>query len=74
MTEVNIEQSRSQLLTNSFKEGMKVAYVPYHAKGDTNHEDCEMGIVTYSNEEVVFVKFGTGSVSQACYADTLVKR
>ena len=29
-----------------FKKGDKVTYVPSHAHGDTNHPDCENGVVS----------------------------
>ena len=40
-----------------FKKGDKVLYVPTHAQGDTNHPDCERGVVSSFNFTTVFVKY-----------------
>lgn len=39
------------------KPGMRVRYVPGHARGDVAHPDCEVGVVTSVGRENVFVKF-----------------
>jgi hypothetical protein len=56
-----------------FGAGQHVRYVPYHAEGDTSHEDCENGIVSSANAETqtVFVRFGTGDTAQGCKPDQL---
>lgn len=40
-----------------FAEKDPVIYIPNHAQGNINHEDCESGIVSSMNEKYVFVKF-----------------
>jgi len=45
-----------------FKKGMRVRYVPNHANGDTEHPDCQDGVVRaiskYDNEgDTVFVLY-----------------
>ena len=40
-----------------FKKGDKVRYIPHHADGDSRHEDCENGVVSSTNEKIVFVKY-----------------
>lgn len=66
-----------------FERGQHVKYVPYHAKGDTRHPDCENGVVTSVRKvspvngekmdpPIIFVRFSTGDTSQACYPDQLV--
>lgn len=59
---------------DSFIRGMRVRYVPGHAKGDINHKDCEDGTVSSTNDKNVFVKFDkqvqklgwSGTTSQSC--------
>jgi len=57
-----------------FYSGMKVIYIPEHAKGDKNHPDCERGTVTAWNEKFVFVKFArnTTGLGKACRPENLV--
>jgi len=55
-----------------FKPGERVTYVPYHAKGNLKHMDCERGFVSNTNEKFVFVRFQR-SYGEACYPDQLVK-
>ena len=43
--------------TAEFKKGDKVEYVPSHADGNLEHEDCECGIVSSVNEENGFVNY-----------------
>ena len=40
-----------------FKKGQRVRYVPRHAHGDENHEDCQEGAVSSTNDRWVFVKY-----------------
>jgi hypothetical protein len=56
-----------------FQDGDRVLYIPGHAQGDPNHEDCEMGHVTRSTDKFVFVRFGPNRYPQACDAANLVK-
>lgn len=59
--------------TKDFKVGQAVRYVPVHAHGDANHENCENGIVTSINDEYVFVLYNLeGSTSQATNPDNLI--
>ena len=39
------------------KKGLKVCYVPTHAKGDVLHEDVEHGVVSSVKDGTVFVKY-----------------
>ncbi|KKK77026.1 hypothetical protein LCGC14_2857760 [marine sediment metagenome] len=43
--------------TANFKKGQRVLYVPLHAQGDIKHQDCERGVVSSTNDRVVFVKY-----------------
>jgi len=71
-------------VTEDFKRGDKVRYVPNHADGDTQHPDCQNGVVSSTNEKFVFVKYDnamctmtTGEESytaQATKRDNLVRR
>tara|TARA_R110000772_G_scaffold17589_2_gene48911 strand:- start:2484 stop:2735 length:252 start_codon:yes stop_codon:yes gene_type:complete len=62
-----------------FRVGQKVRYVPYHAKGDTEHIDCEDGVVTAIKERSphVWVAFTCGDTEECgdtgacCDADKL---
>ena len=61
---------------SAFKPGIKVAYIPYHAKGDINHADVEYGEVTskkfVGEQEIIFVKFpDSPSCSKGCRPDQL---
>lgn len=61
-----------------FKPGDRVLYVPYHANGDTKHEDCELGFVSSTNDKFVFVRYANvrGEISDrgiATMPDQLVK-
>lgn len=40
-----------------FRKGMRVMYVPDHAKGILTHKDCNVGVVSSKNDEWVFVKY-----------------
>lgn len=40
-----------------FKKGDKVAYIPRYTEGDTVHKDIQHGVVSSTNERVVFVKY-----------------
>lgn len=57
----------------NFKPGDLVIYVPYHAKGNRNHLDCERGVITSIRDETIFVRFGDMCCSQGCRADQLVE-
>ena len=59
--------------TEDFKAGDHVRYVPYHARDDLTHPDCEDGVVTSTNDWYVFVRFGAKTQSQACKRDQLVR-
>lgn len=41
------------------KTGDKVRYVPNHANGNMEHDDCEDGIVKSKNDTYVFVQYYT---------------
>ena len=59
----------------SFKPGMAVIYVPYHASGNRYHPDCERGVITSINAQTgtIFVRFGQMVNSQGCKPDQLVR-
>jgi hypothetical protein len=61
-------------MTNQFNVGDRVVYIPYHAHGNVDHEDCEYGVITSTNSRYVFVCFEEDSVSRqskACKPDQL---
>ncbi len=70
--------------TDNFDKGNLVRYVPSHAGGDKNHDDCQDGVVSSINGEYVFVKYDnlmctmiTGDepyTAQATSPDDLVMR
>lgn len=53
--------------------GDKVAYIPYHAKGDIKHRDVEYGVVSSVIGDTIFVRFGNMCNSQGCRQDQLRK-
>ena len=43
-----------------FKQGQQIIYVPYHAKGDIHHQDCEEGFVSHETilpGDAIFCRF-----------------
>lgn len=56
-------------MTNNFKTGQRVKYIPRHAQGDENHKDCETGTVSFTNDYVVFVKYDGDYHSMLQYAE-----
>lgn len=61
-------------MSEDFRAGERVHYVPYHANGDIRHRDCENGIVTSTNDRFVFVKFNQNhDYGKACKPDQLRK-
>lgn len=44
-------------MTEDYKYGDMVRYIPNHAFGDANHPDCRNGVVSSVNEHWVFVKY-----------------
>lgn len=51
--------------------GSKVTYIPLHANGNAQHEDCEGGVISSWNDKFIFVNYGTGH-SQATRPEDLV--
>lgn len=45
--------------SRSFRRGERVRYVPSHARGNYHHQHCEDGVVSSTNDQWVFVKYGT---------------
>lgn len=41
----------------NYKRGQRVRYIPNHANGNKNHEDCKDGVVSSCNNSYVFVKY-----------------
>jgi len=39
------------------KVGDQVIYIPYHAKGNSKHQDCERGYISAFTDRYIFVKF-----------------
>ncbi len=74
---------------NDLKTGDRVAYVPYHANGDLNHPDIEIGTISSMKDVsktilphfTYFVRFDEtvarlgweGTTGQGCKRDQLVK-
>ncbi len=49
---------RNELYKQKLRPGIRVRYVPSHAKGNTNHDDCEDGVIsTVQSDDHVFVKY-----------------
>lgn len=50
---------------NKLKRGTQIIYVPSHAKGDTNHSDCESGFVVslFEDGEVAFCRYWSRQVA-----------
>ena len=57
-------------------EGGKVRYVPWHAKNDKTHKDCQDGVITSWNDSFVFVNYATEDdpKPQATHAENLIWR
>jgi len=55
--------------------GMKVRYIPFHAKGDKNHPDCEDGVITGIGKvgDFIFVRYGEERYSKATDLEDLIK-
>ena len=45
--------------------GARVTYIPFQAKGDLSHVDCQVGHIKRWNDAYVFVYYGDGGVAQA---------
>ena len=68
--------------TDNFIKGNRVRYIPYHAMGNSDHKDCEDGVVSSTNDKFVFVKYDnavmdmvTGDepyTAQATYPEDLI--
>ena len=56
----------------SAHKGEEVIYVPSHANGDVQHQDCERGEITSFNGVHVFVRYGDDDTSKATRYDDLV--
>lgn len=61
----------SALQKQELKIGATVKYIPGHAKGDTNHPDCEVGKVTEIRHSGVFVRFRRES-AECCTPGDLI--
>jgi hypothetical protein len=55
----------SEATVKDFHEGMNVKYVPTHVDGDISHPDCEEGIVSWVNNQTVFVKYFRHGILQS---------
>ena len=49
-----------------------VTYVPFHAKGNAQHEDCEQGVIIEVREENVMVLYCKSRTVQATDPENLV--
>ena len=56
-------QSRKVKLTDI---GAKVTYVPRHAKGNTQHLDCERGTIKAIGRNGIHVAYGTRNICLTC--------
>ncbi len=55
------------------EKGDSVKYIPRHAKGDEDHEDCEVGIVSSINSYgTIFVKYGEEYTAKSTRIEALV--
>ena len=45
------------MILSDCKKGMRVRYIPSHAKGVRTHPDCKSGVVSSVNHKWVFVKY-----------------
>lgn len=54
-----------------FLDGDRVRYVPWHAHGDPQHRDCQLGVVTSTNHQCVFVRIDGLNFSLAYDRHTL---
>ena len=55
-------------------EGGKVTYVPWHAKNDKTHKDCQDGVISSWNDDFVFVRYTTGDTAAATHRENLIWR
>jgi len=55
------------------KEGMRVLFIPRHARGHRRHRDCARGVVTGKSDTWVFVRYGTDRHSNATAPEYLVR-
>ena len=46
------------MLLEDIYEGMRVCYMPHHARGKRHHRDCMRGVVTSKNAQDVSVRYG----------------
>lgn len=55
-----------------FRPGDEVIYVPRHARGNRDHEDCAHGVVAHVGSKYILVRFGNRSTSYSCSPEDLV--
>jgi hypothetical protein len=51
------EESLMQLA--EIQEGMRVLFIPRHARGNRQHRDCVRGVVTGKTDTLVLVRYET---------------
>lgn len=53
------------------KPKLRVAFLPYHARGDITHPDVEFGLISSWNHKYIFVKFGDRHNGVPCNPEDL---
>jgi hypothetical protein len=72
MTQGEIKDMNQQTDEHTTIEpGMRVYYLPDHAKGNLAHKDVEQGIVVRTNATYAFVLFDGHTTAQACHPKQL---
>jgi hypothetical protein len=60
-------------VTQEYKQGDRVAYIPIHAEGDITHKDVEQGEIVSVNHLYIFVRFDNQVTPKACSPTNIVK-
>jgi hypothetical protein len=55
------------------QEGMRVLFIPRHARGNRQHRDCVRGVVTGKTDTLVLVRYETDRHSNATAPAYLVR-
>ena len=58
---------------DEIQEGMRVLFIPRHARGNRQHRDCVRGVVTGKTDTWVFVRYDTDRHSNATAPAYLVR-
>lgn len=60
------------MLLDDIYEGMRVLYIPRHARGNRRHPDCIRGVVTSKSAHDVSVRYGADLHSNVTAPDLLM--